>query len=84
MMAVTVIERWPQPPAPQPAILTGVPAKPLIKDSVGEGVQEDEDGIVGGQVGLPSGAVQEEVGQVVQASHYGVVVTLWVAVACHR
>lgn len=67
-----------------PALLTGVSPKPLVKDGICEGVQEDEDGVVGWQVSLPPSAVQEEVGQVVQAPHNGVVVTLWVAVAYQR
>ena len=64
--------------------LTRVPTEPLVKDGVGEGVQEDEDWVVGREVSLPSGAVQEEMGQVVQAADHGVVVPLGVTVAWQR
>ena len=47
--------------------------EPLVEDGVGEGVQQDEDGVVGGQVGLPPRAVQEQVGQVVDAADRRVV-----------
>ena len=59
-----------------------VSPQPLVKDGVGEGVQQHEDGVVGGEVGLPARPVQEQVGQVVQAPHRGVVVPLGGTVAC--
>lgn len=58
-----------------------VPAKPLIKDGVGEGVQQDEDGVVGREVSLSARPVEEEMGQVVEAADHGVVHPLGGAVA---
>ena len=50
-----------------------VPAQPLVKDGVSEGVQQDEDGVVRGQVRLSPGPVQEQVGQVVEAADHRVI-----------
>ena len=61
-----------------------VSPQPLVEDGVGVGVEQDEDGVVGGEVGLAAGAVQEQMGQVVQAADGGVVVPLGGAVACGR
>lgn len=58
-----------------------VPPQPLVKNGVGVGVQQDEDGVVGGQVGLSARPVQEQVSQVVEAPHDGVVVAFGGAVA---
>lgn len=55
--------------------------KPLVKDGVGEGVEQDEDGVVRGQMGLSTSTIQEQVSQIVQTSHYRVVGTLRGAVA---
>lgn len=55
--------------------------KPLIKDGIGEGVEQDEDGVVRGQVCLSTSTIQEQVSQIVQATHHWVVVTLRGAVA---
>lgn len=61
--------------------VTWVSPKPLIKDGVSEGVEQDEDGVVGGQVCLSTGTIQEQVSQIVQTSHRRVVGTLRGAVA---
>lgn len=58
-----------------------VPAKPLIEDGVGEGVQQDKDGVVGREVSLSARPVEEEMGQVVEAADHGVVHPLGGAVA---
>lgn len=58
-----------------------VPAKPLVKDGVGEGVQQDKDGVVGREVSLSACSVEEEMGQVVEAADHGVVHPLGGAVA---
>ena len=58
-----------------------VPAEPLIKDCVSEGVQQDKDGIIGREVSLPARPVEEEVGQVVEAADHRVVHPLRGAVA---
>lgn len=58
-----------------------VPAEPLVKDGIGEGVQQDKNGIVGREVSLSAGPVEEEVGQVVEAADHGVVSPLRGAVA---
>lgn len=58
-----------------------MPAQPLVKDGVGEGVQQDKDGVIGGKVSLPACAVEEEVGQVVEAADHRVVHPLGGAVA---
>ena len=50
-----------------------VSPEPLVEDGVGEGVQQDKDGVIGGQVGLSPRAVQEQVGQVVEAADRRVV-----------
>lgn len=59
-----------------------VSPQPFIKHSIGECVEQDKNGIVGREVRLSSRPVQEQMGQVVEASHYGVVVPLGGAVAC--
>lgn len=58
-----------------------VPAQPLVKDSISEGVQQDKDGIVGGEVSLSACPIEEEVGQVVEAADYWVIHPLGGAVA---
>lgn len=58
-----------------------VSPQPFIKYSVGVGVQQHEDGVVWREVSLSSCAVQEQMSQVVEAPHRGVVVALWGAVA---
>lgn len=58
-----------------------VSPQPFIKYSVGVGVQQHEDGVVWREVSLSSCAVQEQMRQVVEAPHRGVVVALWGAVA---
>lgn len=58
-----------------------MPAQPLVEHSVGEGVQQDEDGVIGREVGLPARAVEEEMGEVVEAADHWVVHPLWGAVA---
>lgn len=55
--------------------------QPLVKDGVGVGVQQDKDGVVGGEVGLTARPVEEQMSQVVEAPHHGVVVALGGAVA---
>lgn len=55
--------------------------EPLFEDGVSVGVEQDEDGVIRRQVGLSPGTVQEQVGQIVQASHHRVVGTLRGAVA---
>lgn len=65
----------------RPATWTVSP-QPFVEYSVGVGVQQDEDGVVGRQVSLSACAVQEQVCQVVEASHHRVIVPLWGAVAC--
>lgn len=65
-----------------PATWTVSP-QPFVEYSVGVGVQQDEDGVVGRQVSLPACAVQEQVCQVVEASHHWVIVPLGGAVACN-
>lgn len=61
--------------------VTWVSPKPLVKDGISEGVEQDEDGVIRGQVCLSTSTIKEQVSQVVQASHYRVVGTLWGAVA---
>lgn len=58
--------------------------QPFIKDGVSEGVEQDEDGVIGGEVGLSPSSIQEQMGQVVETSHYGVVVPLGGAVSCQN
>lgn len=58
--------------------------QPFVKYGVGVGVQQDKDGVVGGQVGLSSRPVQEQMRQVVEAPHYGVVVAFGGAVAWRK
>lgn len=58
-----------------------VPAEPLIKDRVREGVQQDKDGIIRGEVSLPAGPVEEEVRKVVEAADHWVIQTRGGAVA---
>ena len=58
-----------------------VSPEPLVEDGVGEGVQQNEDRVVGGQVSLAPRAVQEQVGQVVEAADPRVVHPLGGAVA---
>lgn len=55
--------------------------KPLVKDGVSEGVEQDEDGVVRGQVCLSTSTIQEQVSQIVQASHHRIVGTLGGTVA---
>lgn len=50
--------------------------QPFVEYGVSVGVEQNEDGVVGGQVSLSSSSIQEQMGQVVEASHYGVVVPL--------
>ena len=47
------------------SITRAVSPQPLVKDGIREGVQQDKDGVVGGEVGLSARPVQEQVGQVV-------------------
>lgn len=61
-----------------------MPPQPFIKYRVGKGVEQDEDGVVRGEVSLSSCPVQEQMSQVVEASHYRVVVPLGGAVACQN
>lgn len=58
-----------------------VPAEPLVKDCVSEGVQQDEDGIVGREMSLSARPIEEEVSQVVEAANHWVVCPLRGAVA---
>lgn len=58
-----------------------VPTEPFIEDSVGESVQQDEDGIIRGEVSLSACAVEEEVGQVVEAADHWIIHPLGSAVA---
>ena len=58
-----------------------VAAEPLVEDCVGEGVQQDKDGIVGREVSLPARPIEKEVGQVVEAADHRVVRPLGGAVA---
>ncbi len=58
--------------------------QPFIKYSVGVGVEKDEDGVIGREVSLSSSAVQEQMGQVVEAPHHRVVHPLGGAVACQN
>lgn len=58
-----------------------MPAKPLVEDGVGEGVQQDKDGVIGREVSLSTRPVEEEVGQVVEAADHGVIHPLGGAVA---
>lgn len=56
--------------------------QPLIKNGISECVEQDKDGVVGGEVSLSSCPVQEQMGQVVEAPHHGVISPLGGAVAC--
>lgn len=58
-----------------------VPGKPLVKDGIGERVQQDKDGVVGREVSLSARPVEEKVSQVVEAADHGVVHPLGGAVA---
>lgn len=58
-----------------------VPADPLVEDRIGEGVQQDKDGVVGREVSLSARPVEKEMGQVVEAADHGVVHPLGGAVA---
>lgn len=58
--------------------------QPFVKYGIGEGVEQDKDGVIGGKVSLSSCPVQKQVSQVVEAPHYGVVVPLGGAVACQN
>lgn len=57
-----------------------VSPQPFVKYGVSVGVEQDKDGVVGGQVSLSSSSIQKQMGQVVEAPHYGVVVPLGGAV----
>lgn len=57
-----------------------VSPQPFVKYGVSVGVEQDKDGVVGGQVSLSSSSVQKQMSQVVEAPHYGVVVPLGGAV----
>jgi len=50
-----------------------VPAEPLIKYCIGEGVQQDKYGIIGWQVSLSTCPIEKEVGQIVEAADDGVI-----------
>lgn len=58
--------------------------QPFVKYGVGVGVEQNKDGVIGGQVSLSSSSIQEQMSQVVEASHYGVVVPLGGAVTCQN
>lgn len=58
--------------------------QPFIKYRVGVGVEQHKDGVVGGEVSLSSCAIQEQMGQVVEAPHHRVVVPLGGTVACRK
>lgn len=58
-----------------------MPADPLVEDCIGEGVQQDKDGVVGREVSLSACPVEEEMGQVVEAADHGVVHPLGGAVS---
>lgn len=47
-------------------------------------MEQDKDGVIGREVGLSSCPIQEQMGQIVEASHYGVVVPLGGTVACQN
>lgn len=47
-------------------------------------MEQDEDGVIGWEVSLASCPIQEEMGQVVEAPHNGVIVPLGGAVACQN
>lgn len=61
-----------------------VSPQPFVKYSIGVGVEQDEDGVIGREVSLSSCAIQEQVCQVVKAPHHRVVVPLGGAVACQN
>lgn len=61
-----------------------MPPQPFIKYRVCKGVEQDEDGVVRGEVSLSSSPVQEQMSQVVEAPHYRVVIPLGSAVACQN
>lgn len=58
-----------------------MPADPLVKDCISEGVQQDKDGVVGREVSLSARPIEEEMGQVVEAADHGVIHPLGGAVA---
>lgn len=59
-------------------------SQPLVKYGVSVGVEQDKDGVVGRQVSLAACPIQEQMGQVMEAPHHGVVVSLGGAVACQK
>lgn len=58
-----------------------VSAKPLVEDGIGEGVQQDKDGVIRGEMCLTPGSVEKEVRQVMEAADHRVVRPLRGAVA---
>lgn len=64
------------------SITWGVPPEPLVKDGIGESVEQHEDGVVRREVGLSACSIQKQVGQVVKAPYHRVVVSLGGAIAC--
>lgn len=61
-----------------------VSSQPLVKYGVSVGVEQDKDGVIGRQVSLATCPIQEQMGQVMEAPHHGVVVSFGGAVACQN